>query len=986
MAATLETIFADLNGPVADAAVERGGEVELEIRFDGNSWELYSDLYDHLMKGVERGEFSVEMEHSVNTIRDMQRQKRSQNLSQQVYRLLMLPDGRREKKYYTKSRISRLARIQVATGASFRVGLSAETPMKEFMLDEVKFRLKNRISFTRKVVPGTPNDLDHWRVDMTIVRELDGSMSSALKDIIPTMFGQKKDKSTTQTPETLLVNLGLRGKSVPTMVTKANQAIYRYEVEIEYVGDHGAMTSDGIQRAAKSLMHMVNPDCLTATQMQSELARVASQFKSSIGVIQKFAGGEWGLKQLTPQAVGLTTGKYAEIYPPEGVFLSDKAHGIHALLVIREGHLLLIAPGLGAGRPGVGDMAEAYFPTLAQPLIENAIAADPAKLTPAVRAAVQADTVIDGEIILETEKDGAPNPAGIPGGKDTTSNSAGIPGLFMAFDVIMLKGARTAELPFEERINAIPEAVDVAKNFGVLDVHPKPFIRLGDTSVKTLQRDFNAMYTREARPYDIDGLIMYMPGQPYADTDIYKWKPLDENSIDFLARRPGKEVLGKKPYIDIPGHTLYFLFVGVSFEMYQRFGLTLCAGYGEIFPEHTRGHGRPRSDYFPIQFQPTDQPYAFLYYHPNKLPDGSESPRVEGRIIELRLRNGNPAGADSFKETRAPDWELMRVRTDRDEDLQRGRLFGNNYVTGVMGWLNYRHPLTFEMLSTGPEGYFQTIKQGIYEAPTRFMSHAKQEVMSAHIAGSPFVVDLGAGRGADLNRYRRLQVPNVVMVDKDAAALVEFTRRMVTSRGRDPTQRGRGSGPGRSTRFQALQGDFTEPAEDLAARIKALPGFPADGASSVVCNLAAHYAFGSDENIINFAMLCHSILRPGGQLILTLLDGRAVFDLLKTVAVGSSWDARESGVLKYSIRRMYRETKLTSSGQQIGVVLPFSRGEYYTEFLSNIDAVSRIFAKVGLKPMVTINLCECFGKSFNMKLTDDDKKWLSMFVAVRFVR
>ena len=104
------------------------------------------------------------------------------------------------------------------------------------------------------------------------------------------------------------------------------------------------------------------------------------------------------------------------------------------------------------------------------------------------------------------------------------------------------------------------------------------------------------------------------------------------------------------------------------------------------------------------------------------------------------------------------------------------------------------------------------------------------------------------------------------------------------------------------------------------------------------------------------------------------------------MAVGSSWDARESGVLKYSIRRMYRETKLTSSGQQIGVVLPFSRGEYYTEFLSNIDAVSRIFAKVGLKPMVTINLCECFGKSFMLKLTDDDKKWLSMFVAVRFVR
>jgi hypothetical protein len=974
--ASMENTIADLNGPAAAAVHERGGAVELEIRFDGSSWEVFHDLYRHLMAGVSDGTYAAELEHSINTIQDVQNGNRSNSKSQRIYRLGLLPDGRREKTYYIKARISRIVRVQAAAGVTFRVALSSETPISEFAIGAVKFRLKNRISFVRNATPGVPHALDNWRVDMTIVRELDGSMRESITGIARDLFGINADKTTSQTPENVLECLGLRGAKLPAMAARANQATHRYEVEAEYVGERGNVTPDGINAAARALMHMVNPDCLTATQIQSELARVAGHFMSSIKAIQKFKGGEWGLKQLTPQAIGLTTGEYGGLYPPVGVFVSDKAHGIHALLVIREGRLILIAPGWGAGRPGVGDISEAYFPTLAQPLTEGATIAETARLTSVTRAAVMADTVIDGELIPLSHVHGgvrARSAGAHPG-------AASFEGLFMAFDVIMVNGVHTAGQPFEERIAAVPDAVEVARHFGVIDIRPKPFIRMGDASPGALRRDFTTMYVERKRPYDIDGLVLYMPGHPYANTKIFKWKPLAENSIDFLARRPDKSVLGRAPFVDIPGHTLFFLFVGVSSELYRRLGLALCTGYGDIFPEHVAGRNQPRSDYFPVQFQPADQPYAFLYYHPDKLPDGSESAHVEGRIIELRLRGGDPAGADAYQGTRAPNWELMRVRTDRDEDLQRGRLFGNNFVTAVMGWLNYRSPLTFEMLSDGPDGYFRALKQGIYDAPTRFMSHAKHEVMSAHIAGSPFVVDLGAGRGADLNRYRRLQVPTVVVVDSDSAALVEFSRRMITSRSKERGARGR------STRFHALQGDFSAAPEELVDRIRGVPGFPAEGASSVVCNLAAHYAFGSDEGITNFATLCHSILRPGGQLTLTLLDGAAVFKLLKSVPVGDSWDAREGGVLKYSIRRMYQDNKLTSSGQQIGVVLPFSRGEYYTEFLSNIAAVSRIFRKIGLKHKFTNNLMRCYGESFSTNLTGDDMAWLSMFVAVRFER
>lgn len=958
MAAQLETILADLNGPVAGAAAARGAHVELEIRFDGSSYELYSDLYDKLMAGAAAGEYAVAMEHSINTIRDAPHQRRSQNLSQNIYQLALRPDGTRSGSYHSKARISRPARVSIAPGAVFRVALNIEEGIPAFALEGGKFRLKNRLSFAR-APGGAAHDLDGWRVDLTIVRELDGSMSGTLGDIVPAMFSlDAATRATRQRPETLLQCLNLRGDGVTTMVKQATQATYRYEIEIEHTGPRDRVTADGVHRAARTIMRMVNPDCLTAAHMQAELARAASQFMTSSTAIQKFASGEWGLKQLTPQAVGLTAGEYAEIYPPAGAYLSDKAHGLHALLVVRDGHLMVIAPGWGVSRAGGGDMAEALFPALAQPFTENAISVDAAGLAPAARADVQACTIIDGELL----------PLGGEGGPFRAR--------FMAFDVVMLKGARTAEAPFEERVAALPAAVAVAAHFGALDVQAKPFIRLGDPA--TLARDFAAMYRERARPYAVDGLVLYLPGQPYPATKIYKWKPLEENTVDFLARRPGRDVLGRAPYVDIPGHQLYFLFVGISYAMYQRFGLTRCIGYETIFPDQAHARGRAQSDYFPVQFQPTDQPFAFLYYH----PDGAEA--IEGHIVELRLRGGDPAGADAHAGTPAPAWELMRVRTDRNEDLQRGRLFGNNYVTATMTWLNYRSPLTFDMLAAGPAGgYFQVRKQGIYEAPTRFMAHAKHEVMSAHIAGSPFVIDLGAGRGQDLHRYRRLQVPQVVMVDQDAAALVEFTRRMVNSRpaGKPPAR-----GAARSTRFQALQGDFTAPHAALVARLRQLPGFPAEGASSVVCNLAAHYAFGSEASVANFALLCAGLLRPGGQLILTLLDGRAVFDLLKSVPAGESWDAREHGVLKYSLRRLFAEPKLLGSGQQIGVLLPFSRGEYYTEYLSNVDAVSRVFGKLGLKKLMVNNLWDRYGAEFADSLSDQDKMWLKLFVAVRYIR
>ena len=90
-------------------------------------------------------------------------------------------------------------------------------------------------------------------------------------------------------------------------------------------------------------------------------------------------------------------------------------------------------------------------------------------------------------------------------------------------------------------------------------------------------------------------------------------------------------------------------------------------------------------------------------------------------------------------------------------------------------------------------------------------------------------------------------------------------------------------------------------------------------------------------------------VRVGGTVIVTALLGHKVRELLVDASVGETWDARQDGTLKYSIRREYADDEFTDAGQQIGVLLPFSDGEYYSEYLLNVTTFSREFRARGFE-------------------------------------
>lgn len=768
--------------------------------------------------------------------------------------------------------------------------------------------------------------LGGWRADLTVTRSIQGTdAQSALPGIIGTMF-----RAGPMTPGTMLDVLKI---SDPDSEARA---MYSYEIEAEYTPEASAddIRPADVSAIADSVLRLANPEYIEDAVFQAEVFHIAGFIVKASGYLRRYEH-EFGLKRLLSKVTALTRGKYKSMYPPTGCFLLDKADGIRAVASVRDGKLLLLA-----------DKLTTY---------ENA--------TPKGESLGASSTIVDGELV--TGADGS--------------------AVFYAFDVIAVMGENVSDDGYENRIERLAEAIDILKEFG-LAAEAKPIIHLTGSEPDELEAQFKSPQLAN-RPYEIDGRIIVKPGKSYLETKTFKWKAEWDTTIDFLVRRAPASILGQKPFIDAPGCELHFLFVGIRPDMFAALGLERVPGYNELF-----GTGYNSGSYFPIQFSPSDAPLAYMYQHPTKKPKGEKgwegwAPRIDGQVIEMRCAGQcKAAGALGL-----PNWQIVRLREDRAREIRTQMYFGNDFKPAEQTWLNYLDPFAEEQLWSGVDlGYFAAAKTTIYRAQTAFTSFVKGRRIEKDLSHADWVIDAAIGKGQDLGRYVRAGVRRLVGIDIDRNALTELVQRKFTHAKGGPAQRrGHRRHPTAPTSLFVLQADLTTPHEGIAAQVRSISGFP-DGANGMVCNLAVHYFAGDIANIRNFAALCRDLVRVGGVVTMTTMSGQKVHSLLSTqkVGVNESWDSRHNGAVKYSIRRGYSEDTLTEAGQRVGVLLPFSDGEYYDEYLVNVDVMVAEFEKRGFVLVEKPNFASYFNDfqthnpSEYKTLTAGDFIYLSLYTEI----
>ena len=519
-------------------------------------------------------------------------------------------------------------------------------------------------------------------------------------------------------------------------------------------------------------------------------------------------------------------------------------------------------------------------------------------------------------------------------------------GEYWIFDVLLYAGKNITTLTFNKRMEYFKKAQKIAKEVKGLVIKIKPFIKLTKDFAKLITK-----LNKKKKPYETDGHVLTPGNESYYHMRVYKYKPINKLSIDFLMKKCPRKLLGIKPYNNKPNETLYILFCGIQYQTYKRLRLETIKHYDEIFPMF---HKLPR--YFPVQFTPSNAPYMHMYY--------DKSDEYDGEIGEF------------IYDSNTRQWSLLRIREDKHDDAKANVYFGNNIAVAESTWMSIINPLIIEKI-TNSDVYFMQHDNKIYRSSRNYNSFVKSRIF-AQYKNMQHVMDLASGKGQDLFRYADNGTGEVLFVEQDGTALQELIQRKYSF----AKQNGwRGYNRAQNTdahmRIWVKQLNLLDKFKNNINKITAsMIPTPNNGYDLIVCNMAFNYFTGSIANIKNICAFVAHYLKKKSRFIFTAFDGKAVIKLLNNTREWHSSDKDK----RFHIKLLGKDTTLMNCGQKIDVKLPFSGGKFYTEYLVNIDYIEKQFSKFNIT-LETEERFSAYISDYKHKqyLDNDDKIYTSLY-------
>jgi len=547
-----------------------------------------------------------------------------------------------------------------------------------------------------------------------------------------------------------------------------------------------------------------------------------------------------------------------------------------------------------------------------------------------------------------------------------------------------------------------------------LQVSMKDFIfgRPGDVSIFRAA----ARILDTARIYYTDGLIFTSntKGLPQAPGATFyeqlKWKPSEDNTIDFLVTTVKKgdsktveEITQsiKEGTGEMVSYKTLRLFVGSTQENASDIILNMLD-----LPKKERAAGAARGAYKPILFTPKDFPDSMAstcYLETHEDPDtgsfytlteDTEEPIQDRTIVEMAY---DPRKEPGWR------WRPLRVRMDKTERLQSGQLGStlNSEKVANSVWSSIYDPITKHMIRTGNEepsdeeqreliygkeesGYAKKYFERKASKEDKLLVRGMRDFHNKWIkerilygAGlsekGKTLIDTSCGVGADLRIWRMRGVAFVLGVDYSGENIrgsgdtiyQRYMEAMITAGGRDriaPMVFAIGN-----SKKNYANGDAGETAMDkdilrsVLGKVRPtgqIPPFVAEmgasrlkaGTDCMSCMFALHYFFDNAESLRGFMKNISDNLKVGGYFIGTCFDGEKVFDLLRSVSKGGSVTGTESDSIIWSIKKQYDEDDIPEGEEGLGLAIDVefvTIGSTHREYLVPFPLLVQAMAAVG---------------------------------------
>tara|TARA_Y100001970_G_scaffold53416_1_gene67661 strand:- start:3279 stop:6278 length:3000 start_codon:yes stop_codon:yes gene_type:complete len=584
------------------------------------------------------------------------------------------------------------------------------------------------------------------------------------------------------------------------------------------------------------------------------------------------------------------------------------------------------------------------------------------------------NTIIDGELI----------------GKNINGKTIQ---LFMAFDIYFNAGENVKDRKLFDRIEILKTfKTDV---FTILDNNPfrfnvKEFYKGNDAKIFKASNKILSKEKQKGYEYHIDGLI-FTPLGPVWDGEesnsnrwdsAFKWKPPEENTIDFLIKIEKDDNDKDKIYTfslednEVRLYKKVNLYVGYKPQHHDRYNA--CRVINEN-PSYNK-------KYSPIRFLPTypfvkEAYITYIVLSDNVIlcEDGSQI--QDNTIVEFRYN-----GSD-----KKDKWIPLRVRNSSHP---------NAFTTAINVWSSIHNPVTKNMITTGlkiptsSEGYYATLKRDRKELLTyrlqEFHSkYVKSKLIETYSNDKDTLLDLSVGKAGDLNKWIHNKLSFVLGQDisnhglnnSNDGACLRVLNKMKQNKNVPLTFFIYGDSGKRISDGSSALNELNKFYLDvlyanidkkkvLNKHLRKFHGKAKKGFNIVSSQFSIHYFFKNKKMLDGFIQNVVDNLSEGGYFIGTCLDGKRVFDLLSSIKKNKFVEKKNNKKIIWKITKKYDksfEANTKSLGMKIDVFID-SINQTLSEYLVNFEYLEKVFAKHNIK---LIN-SDYFSDLFNNMIQDDN--------------
>lgn len=510
----------------------------------------------------------------------------------------------------------------------------------------------------------------------------------------------------------------------------------------------------------------------------------------------------------------------------------------------------------------------------------------------------------------------------------------------------------------------------------------------------TMEEAIRTILTTEFE-YEIDGLIFTPRLSPVAPVEdrkgktwlrVYKWKPPQQNTIDFLIKFSNEETFDPVLMTKAKKGSLFVSKSSTDDIVYPRETMT-----GEYIPpklpEDLQRVANSNTR-VPAIFQPNvprdPDAYAILIpMNESGITVDKDGNRVDDNtIVECSF------DIDSRR------WTILRTRYDKTFQYRvlKEPQYGNDISTANSVWTSMHVPVTEDMIksfvSNPPDStyeddmyYRDDLKRStrVFNDVYDFHNRIKDELYKENIKKGDTLLELASGRAGDLNKWKRVKPSKVVAIDISLANITSPTQGAAVRYIMDKRKHPRDFIPPvlfiqgdmsyyplfeqEDKYMPILTGEETATTEYLT-QFQGLSQF-----DCISCQFALHYACESEEIFRAFAK---NLQKYGkGIFFGTCSDGQSIYSLLvgkRTHLFGNG--KQISG--EYTKEYMDKDSWTEEFGMPVKVLLE-SFDKPAIEYLVPFEKVTEILDEHGYELVETKMFSEIYSSQTALTLTPEQQ-------------